>query len=369
MLRLYQRLAAGGAALIVTGGAYVHPKGRSYEGCLGVHDDDQIPGLSELARVVHQHSTPILLQLYHCGRQRRPEEGEAVAPSPVPDPSSGTVPRTLTATEIEELIEAFGAAAVRARKAGFDGVQICACNGHLVHQFLSPRTNLRTDDWGGTPEKRRRFLLELTRNVLARTGGNFIVAVKIAIRDYAPRGLALPEALSACRDLDALGISALEIAAGMYESGYFIARGGIPENTVRQLGLMDHLPASSRLPREILMQLIARLTPKENYLLPYARVVKRMVRTPLMVGGGIRNKKVMEQVIRTGQADLITLSRPLVREPTLPERMARGLTDTASCRSCNRCTLMVGAGYPLRCYAEGHPPGAAKQARGKGAKR
>ncbi len=351
LLRLYRRLAAGGVGLIVTGGAYVHPQGRGYEGCLGVHHDDLVPGLSELVKAVHQRSTPILLQLYHSGRQRRPDEGEALAPSPVPDTSTGVVPRALRASEIEELVEAFGDAAVRARRAGFDGIQVCACNGHLVHQFLSPYTNRRTDDWGGTPEKRRRFLLELTRNILERTGDGFIVAVKIAVRDHIRGGLNLPEAIDACRELDALGISALEIAAGMYESGYFIARGDIPMDVLRQLGLMDHLPTGTRISHQIMARLVASLTPKRNYLLPYARAVRKAVRTPLMVGGGIRKREVMDRIIDTGQADLITLSRPLVREPLLPERLAREERGTATCRSCNRCTILVGAGYPLRCYA------------------
>jgi 2,4-dienoyl-CoA reductase-like NADH-dependent reductase (Old Yellow Enzyme family) len=351
LVRLYERLAAGGAALIVTGGAYVHPQGRSYEGCLGVHDDGLVAGLSELVEAVHRHSTPILLQLYHAGRQRSPSEGEAVAPSPVQDGSTGVVPRELTGSEIEELVEAFGDAAVRARKAGFDGIQVCACNGHLVHQFLSPYTNRRSDDWGGTPEKRRRFLLESTRNILERTGDGFIVAVKVAVRDHLPGGLNLREAVDACRALDALGISALEIAAGMYESGYFIARGDVPLDVLHHLGLMDHLPAGVRVAREIQARLVASLTSRHNYLLPYARAVRSSVRTPLMVGGGIRKREDMDRIIATGQADLITLSRPLVREPSLPDRLAREATDTAACRSCNRCTIMVGAGYPLRCHA------------------
>ncbi len=215
-----------------------------------------------------------------------------------------------------------------------------------VALYQSPHGRL-----GGTPEKRRRFLLELTRNILERTGDDFIVAVKIAVRDHIRGGLNLPEAIDACRALDALGISALEIAAGMYESGYFIARGDIPMDVLRRLGLMDHLPAGTRISREIIARLVASLTPKRNYLLPYARAVRRAVRTPLMVGGGIRKREVMDRIIDTGQADLITLSRPLVREPLLPERLAREVRGTATCRSCNRCTILVGAGYPLRCYA------------------
>ncbi|MCL6580312.1 MAG: NADH:flavin oxidoreductase [Firmicutes bacterium] len=352
-VRLYSRLARGGVGLIVTGGAYVSPEGRGYRGCLGADSDRLVPGLERLAGTVHREGGLVMLQLYHGGRQRKPEEGEAVAPSAIRDAGYGVVPRPLRPEEIRRIVEDFATAARRAVRAGFDGVQIAACNGHLVHQFLSPRTNRRSDEWGGSPSNRRRFLVEVLRAVRSAVGPDYPVTVKLAVADYLPGGLTPAEALDACRAAEDAGADAIEVTGGMYESGLFISRGSIPWDILRSEGATARqVPWAARIAQEALFRVLERLVGQtRNYYRPAARRVKRVVSVPVAVVGGIRTLGDMEDILAEGDADLIALSRPLVRDPGWPRRLAAGEATVSTCLSCNRCTVLAGLGRPLRCYA------------------
>ena len=165
LVALHERLARGGVGLIVFGHLYCHPRGRYGPGHVGIHEDASVPGLAEVVRAVRPHGTRIFAQLTHAGSQSRLVGVEPLAPSPVPNALTGRMVAEADEAEIEEAIEAFAAAAARAALAGFDGVHLHAANGYLISEFCSPIANRRADRWGGSAERRDRFLLEVLQAV------------------------------------------------------------------------------------------------------------------------------------------------------------------------------------------------------------
>ena len=328
VIALYCRLAEGGVGLIITGHCYVAPNGKANPGMKGLWQDDLIPSLRRLTDAVHESGGLIAAQLNHAGRQTRPDiTGEPlVAPSPIPVKGTEPVPHELTEPGILALIDAYGAAAQRAKAAGFDAVQLHCAHGYLISQFISPYTNHRSDGWGGTPEKRRRFALEVYRKVRAAVGPDFPVLVKLNAADFLEGGLEVEESAELAAALDRDGIDAIEVSCGMSESFLKIARINI------------------RSPK------------REAYLLPLAEAIRARVRVPIILVGGMRSRATMDRVMGEGKVDFLSLSRPLVREPDLPNRLRAGQAAT-TCSSCNAC-FSHGAG-PLRCMYEekfGEPP-------------
>jgi len=307
----YARLARGGAGLIITGHSFVRADGKASEGMMGVHSDAMRPGLAEIVRVVHDAGARIVCQINHAGRQTRPERIDGkrpVAPSAVTDRASGITPRELAADEVEPLVESYVAAARRCREVGFDGVQLHCAHGYLMSEFLSPYTNRREDAWGGSLEARARFPLEALRRIRADLGREYPVLVKLNAEDFIAGGLTLAQSCRIAAMMAEEGVDAVEISAGMAETADQIVR--------------KHIDAPE----------------KEAYFLPYAREFRRHVAVPLLCVGGLRSLAVMEQVISTGAADLVSLCRPLIREPELPRKLREGTATRAACISCNCCT-------------------------------
>ena len=311
LVDFYRTLARGGTGLIVTGHAFVRADGKASQGMMGVHSDRLLPGLRQLVAAVHDTAAKIVCQINHAGRQTRPEliDGAApVAPSAVPDPASGVTPRALGPDEIEPLIEAYAAAARRCRDAGFDGVQLHCAHGYLMSEFISPHTNRRGDAWGGSLEARARFPREVLRRVRADLGRDYPVLVKLNAEDFLPDGLTVDQSCRIGAWLEADGIDAIELSAGMAVTVDKIMRKGITTED------------------------------QEAYFLPYAQEFRTHVRVPLLCVAGLRSRAVMERVIDSGAADLVSLCRPLIREPDLPNRLRSGAAARAACVSCNRCT-------------------------------
>lgn len=308
IIELYETLTKGGVGLIITGNALVHPTGRTISQMLCVHSDRYIKGLERLAKAVHELDGVIFLQIVHGGRQSLPIllGGQMpMAPSAVYDPSTEVMPREMTDEEIWNMIDSFADAARRARLAGFDGVQIHGAHGYLVSEFLSPHTNRRDDYWGGDEERRFHFVEELYK-AIRREVGDFPVIIKMNADDGLDGGLKPDEALRVAKRLEALGIDAIEVSGGMYEAGKKTARPDILK------------------PRD------------EAYFRDSARLFKRNLNIPVILVGGIRSRSIMEDVLKRRDADLISLSRPLIREPDLPEKMRLG-KEKADCISCNGC--------------------------------
>ena len=317
---LYRDLAAGGVGLIVTGHAYVqHPLGRASVNQNAIYDDRFIEGYRRLADAMHAEGAALVLQISHAGRQTPqdwPDDQTPVAPSAVREGQTGRTPRALTEEEIWSLIEAYVAAMVRAKAAGCDGVQLHIAHGYLLSSFLSPYTNCRTDAWGGSLENRCRILREIMTRGRRAVGEGYPVLAKLNSTDgFAGDGyLTLADVMAAARGLAAWGVSAIEVSGGHRAARGVMSRPGVLE------------------------------VEQEAYFAEAARALKAAVGVPIILVGGLRSLSVMEDVVASGTADLVALSRPLICEPDLVNHFRAGQAK-AICSSCNACFNPAG----LRC--------------------
>ncbi len=309
LIHVYETLAAGGVGLIITGHAYVAWNGKASPTMIGVHTNKLIPGLKELVDAVHQHDSKIVLQINHAGRQTATSTiGEIpVAPSPVYFSKTDETPRALDDDEIESLIVSYAAAARRAVGAGFDGVQIHCAHGYLGSQFISPYTNRREDRWGGSLENRMRFPLEVYRAIRKEVGDSYPVMIKLNSEDYIEGGLSIDDSSQIARTLSNEGIDAVEISGGIGDSHDWIVKTDISEED------------------------------DEAYFLSNARKFKAVIDVPLILVGGLRSPSLMETLVATGEADMVSLCRPLIREPDLVNQWKQGSRKKADCISCNGC--------------------------------
>lgn len=313
LIEFYEELSKGGVGLIITGNTLVHTSGNSGPQMICIHNDFYIDKLRLLADAIHRHDGKAIIQLVHGGRQCFPfllGGEQPIAPSEVYDPSTKVTPRAMTNEEIWEIIEAFGYAATRAMYAGFDGVQIHGAHGYLVNEFLSPHTNRRNDYWGGDEERRFHFLEEVYKAVRKEVESDYPVLIKLNADDFVKGGLKPEESLRIAKKLERLGIDAIEVSGGMYESQ------------------LKHRAARFR----ILTQ------ESEAYFRDASRLFKRELSVPVILVGGIRSRAVTEDILQAGDADLISISRPLIREPDLPNKFKEG-KEKADCISCNRCMM------------------------------
>jgi len=371
--KLYADLAAGGVGTIVTGFCYVSPDGRSmHPGQCGIDAEDKVAPWREVVRTAKEAAPGVLLvmQIAHAGRQtlRRVTGHRPAAPSRGRSPYFGERPRVMEERDVQAALEAFAAAALRAREAGFDGVQLHGAHGYLIHQFLSPATNRRKDAWGAD---RVLFLEEAVRRVRRACGGDFPVLLKISATERDPRGLTPEAAGRALARAEGAGAEAAEISCGTMDHAFDIFRGGIPIEPV-----LEHNPLFNRKPRLLLglwrrfaFPSVERGFPpfREHYNLQALRRVRVKTRLPLILVGGVRRLASIEALLASGEAGAVALCRPLIREPDLPSKFRRGLSAASTCTNCNLCAVMVDSPEPLRCRAlregGGSPPPSAKERR------
>jgi 2,4-dienoyl-CoA reductase-like NADH-dependent reductase (Old Yellow Enzyme family) len=324
----YSNLADGGVGLIITGNQYVMPNAISNPYQKGNYSDDLLPGLTRLAEAIHSRGGKVMAQLAHGGAKANPElffeEGEIWGPSAMPDPVTGRIAKEMSAQEISQVIEAYGAAASRGKKAGFDGVQLHAAHGYGINQFLSPALNDRSDGYGGSVGKRYRFLGEVLEAVKGSVGRDYPVFIKLSGQDYCEGGLVPEESLYVARRLEEDGIDCIEVSAGNRAS----ADGMIPfrENIRRE--------------------------EDEAYLAQLASSFVEAVDIPIITVGGIRSPGVISGILSQGLADYIALSRPLIREPHLINRWKSGDLEKATCISCNGCFETGLQGLGISCKVE-----------------
>jgi 2,4-dienoyl-CoA reductase-like NADH-dependent reductase (Old Yellow Enzyme family) len=350
LVKRYERIAAGGAGLIIPGAMYVQPAGRHFRLATGIYGDALVPGLRRMADAVHSHGSRICFQLVHAGRQTTKAVAGArpVGPSSRHrDPAYLVKPRKMGEEEIWETIKAFGSAASRAAAAGADAVQIHAAHGYLVSQFLSPFFNIREDAWGGSDENRFRFLAEIYKEVRRNTPTDAAVLIKLNSNDFTPEeGITPPLAARYAAWLKDLGIDGVEVSQGSIYAMMNVMRGGIP---VKEM--LASQPAWKRPAGWFLLRnMQGKFDLEEAYNLPAAKVVKPALGdVPLILVGGMRRLSHMEEVLQEGSADLISLSRPFIREPDLARKLESG-QEEAACVSCNKCFAAMIADKPIRCF-------------------
>ena len=316
LLAFYRELAAGEIGLIVSGGIYVRKDGQIALGELAADTDETIPSLRKLAETVHKAGGKIAAQLLHAGWAGRPEVtgSQPVAPSSTVHPYTEIEARELTGDEILEIIESFVQAAQRAMEAGFDAVQLHSAHGRLPCAFLSPAANRREDEWGGSPEKRARFLRQICRGIRNMAGPDYPVLVKLGLKDYHPEGKPLAEGITSAKSLESDGVDNIEISEGFEtELGYHI---------------------------------------RQDEMRPYyteeCRQARQALSLPLILVGGMRAIKDMQAVLDEGIADAISMCRPFIMEPHLVRKLREGTTSESECTSCNGCLRLM-QGERLQC--------------------
>lgn len=335
-LDFYRRLANGGVGLIITGLAYPEEDGKLPR-TIAVDREDRLETLKQIPEVIHGagNDCKVALQIGHTGRQLPATvDRTPVAPSPILEPFTGRMPREMKRHEIEAFIEKSAAAIGYAKRAGFDAVQVHAAHGWLLSSFLSPHTNHRKDRYGGKTENRARVMTEIIRKAKDEIGMDFPVLVKMNACDFVESGIELVEALELGKIFEKSGYAALEISSGMWETitrdpediGWRAER--IPEARKRIGTVAD-----------------------EAYHRRFARAFHQKIqRAKIILVGGMKTPSLMDDIVACGDADLIALSRPLIREPDLPNRWLGGGSERASCISCNQCLETLREEKGLRCY-------------------
>ncbi len=324
-IAIHEQLARGGTGLIISGYFYIHPLGKSSHNQAGLENNERVFQLQALTTIVHRHGAAIVAQICHGGRQTNPKllnGAIPVAPSPVLEKSTGVMPSELSTAQVTDVIDDFYRAAIRAKEAGFDGVELHAAHGYLLNQFLSPYTNKRHDEYGGNLANRARIVQMIIRRIKERYGDEFTVLVKVNAADFLPGGIKATDSVEIARLIAAAGADGLEVSGGMWESGDKIIRKGIKK------------------PQQ------------EAYFKDEAQQIKRAVGCPVILVGGLRSLEVMENIIAHGYADFISLARPLIREPNLAIKFKEG-KNKADCISCNGC--MSPRIRPTYCARTGIP--------------
>jgi 2,4-dienoyl-CoA reductase-like NADH-dependent reductase (Old Yellow Enzyme family)/thioredoxin reductase len=321
-LKHIESIAAGGVGTMILEASYISEEGRGFSNQLGIHKDSTIPGLKKLARTAHKHKAAIGIQLYHAGRETSSQTTgmQTVAPSPIPDPVEQEMPHALTVGEIKKIIGKFGAGALRAKKAGMDFVEIHGAHGYLITQFLSPFSNKRTDEYGGSDENRFKFLQEVYYAVRHAVGVDFPVLVRLSGDELIPEGLKINDTIKIAKKLEALGADGLHISAGNYASynqGMMIPPMAIPAGPLVEL----------------------------------AAAVKKAVKIPVIAVAKIHNPKLADLLIKSGKADFIAIGRTLLADPEWPDKVKAGkLTDINNCIACNQgCISRLFAGKDAWC--------------------
>ncbi|UFS71471.1 NADH:flavin oxidoreductase [Geomonas sp. RF6] len=317
--RVMTNLAAKDVGLVITGHCYVSAEGKAGPRQIGAYDDALIPALSSMAKGVHEEGGAIVLQLAHGGVNAL-ASSTAIGPSELTT-AAGKSCRAMDGEDLLKAAASFAAAALRAKKAGFDGVQIHAAHGYLLSEFLSPYYNRRTDQYGGSIDNRARLLLETYQAVRDTVGAEYPVLVKLNSEDFLEGGFSVQEMVAVSRMLQAAGVDAIELSGGtIYEPGRYgaIRTGKVP-------------------PEE------------EGFYRAAAKAYKEEVTIPLILVGGIRSFDIAEKLLAAGEADFISLCRPLIREPGLVKRWLGGDLAPARCVSCNSCFAPLIANKGIYC--------------------
>ena len=298
LVRLYEVWAAGGTGTLVTGNVMVDRRALGEPGNVVLEDDRDAEAFARWAAAGRSAGGHVWVQLNHPGKQSpRFLSKQPVAPSAIPLGAglerAFAAPRALEDGEVLDIIERFGRAAGLVKAAGFTGLQIHGAHGYLVSQFLSPHHNQRTDRWGGSPEKRRAFVLAVYEAVRGAVGPGFPVSIKLNSADFRQGGFTEEESLAVVGALEAAGIDLIEVSGGTYEA-----------------------PAMSGAKAE--------RGPREAYFLRFAEAVRAQAKVPVAVTGGFRSADAMAEALASGAVDVVGLARPLALEPDLPLRLLAG---------------------------------------------
>ena len=311
-VRMYDELARGEVGLIISHGLAPTREGQASPGQLSAYSDEAIPSLKRLTQVVHDNGGMIVAQILHGGWMCRPEVTgfQPVGPSALLHPRSGQAIRELSSEDIISLIDDYVQAARRVVEAGFDGVQLHGAHSWLLSAFLSPATNKRDDDWGGSAARRASFVRHICRGIRKMAGPNYPLMVKLGIRDYHPEGKTAEEGVETARMLEADGVDAIEVSEGL-EQDFF-----------------HHIRPDAVVP----------------YYLDECAQTRAAISIPVILVGGIRTLKDMQKVVGDGVADAVSMCRPFIMNPALVKDIHAAVALGSNCTSCNACLGLMAKG-------------------------
>lgn len=314
LVQLYRRWASSGLGLIITGNVMIDRRALGEPGNVVIEDEADLPVLRQWAQAATQQGAAIWAQLNHPGKQStKGLNAYNIAPSAVPFREDMAAlfetPREATTSEIQDIIGRFGRSAAICKKAGFSGVEIHGAHGYLISQFLSPHHNRRSDEWGGSPEKRRRFVLAVYEEIRRQVGSDFPVGIKLNSADFLRGGFSEEESMETIRALADAGIDLIEISGGTYEAP---AMGGAMQEPKK-----------------------ASTVTREAYFLEFSEKARAAVKVPLMVTGGFRTVAGMNDALRSGALDVVGLARLLAIDPDAPAALLEGRDSPQQVRGIN----------------------------------
>lgn len=318
-IEYHRKKAQGGWGLIITENYAVTPEGRGLW-VPGLWEEEQITGHRKMTEEVHKYGAKIIAQIYHAGRQTSSDIAgkQPIAPSAIPCPVMKEMPREMNKIEIKQLIKAFGDTAERAKKAGFDGVEIHMGHGYLLAEFLSLYSNKRTDEYGGTLDNRVRLPLEIYNEIRTRCGSDFVITCRISADEFILGGRTIEETKVLARIFQKAGFDGIHVSAGVYASTEYIMQ-------------PMYIPS--------------------GFMVDLAKEVKSVVDIPVIAVGRINDPDMAETILRSGKADLIAMGRASLADPYLPKKYREGEKDNIKmCIACQQgCKSIVATGQPIRC--------------------
>jgi len=320
-IRYHEAKARGGWGLVFTEDIGIFENVCTHESVSGLWCDEMIPGHAEFVRRVHAAGGTIGAQIYHAGREMLSANQHGTplhAPSPIKAPVFKDIPLELTIEEIHEIVEAFGDCALRAKKAGYDIVEVHGAHGYLVDSFLSSFSNKRIDEYGGTLENRMRFALEVIKNIREKVGPDYPLSVRVSTQEYVDGGLTLEESKVIAMALEEAGVDVIHCSQAVSTSKQYTT----PPTFVPFAHFIENTAA-----------------------------IKSVVNIPVIAVGRINDPLMAESVLRQGKCDLVTMARSSLADPEMPNKVARGETaEILHCIGCCQgCAANAGKGNPIDC--------------------
>lgn len=349
LINKYAYMAKNNVGCIITGYAGVSENGMSpYPAMLKLHKDELIDSYKELTAAVHGYNTPIIAQLAHCGRQTSSKVigVQKAAPTAMRHLFYWDKAKALDEAEIYQIIDDFVSAAVRAKKAGFDGVQLHGGHGYLLHDFLSSYGNRRNDCWGGSLENRCRIVELIIKGIKENTD-NMPVWIKLSAADNRKNGMNIDDSVEIAKRLEKAGLDCIEVSCGSVEDGMSTMRSRVmPMDAVFRYkepcaSFPKGLKEFSREAANLINPMMKQPMPLENFNVGYAESIKKNASIPVITVGGIHRLDDMEYIVSNGMADFVSMCRPFICEPNLVTKLMNGTQKQAKCIMCNYCGLVI----------------------------
>lgn len=338
LTKLYSKLARGGCGLIVSGCAYVCKQGQGDKYQIGITNDEQISSINKMISEVHKNSGLMVLQLNHAGVQAHPK----LTGFPISEGPSQTNPKNkaMSKATINDVINAFIMAGKNAVAAGADGIQLHAAHGYLLGEFISPIWNKRDDEFGGDVKRRFEIVRRILVGLRKELPTSFPIMIKMNGSDFEKGGVTPETAIETAKMAEAAGCDAVEISGGSGRKPYSLM-GDMP------LDLIFKDPKK----RESMRKRFSDIHFYPCFNLPFAKEIKKHVSIPVISVGGFRKFKEIEDAINNNECDMVSISRPFLRQPNLVNLFKQG-EEKASCISCNQCFFKIMAGKPGKCYSK-----------------